>query len=105
MLGKAALSADIEPIKKIENIPSEIVFTGNLVFDWLDISQVERDAVIDKYQKELFDENTVYKYNKKQFKSEYQDFLKDKEYKRHYMLVKNGAKVPELRFAGFADDC
>ena len=92
MLGKAALSADIEPIKKIENIPSEIVFTGNLVFDWLDISQVERDAVIDKYQKELFDENTVYKYNKKQFKSEYQDFLKDKEYKRHYMLVKNGVK-------------
>ena len=48
--------------KKIEKIPSEIVLTGNLVFDWLDISQVERDAVIDKYQKELFDENTVYKY-------------------------------------------
>ena len=92
ILGKAALAADIAPAKVIEHVPSEIVLTGNLVFDWLDISQVERDAVIDKYQKELFDENTVYKYKKKEFRAEYKDYLKDKDFKRHYMLVQNGVK-------------
>ena len=61
IIGKAGLSAEIEPVRVIENVPSEIVLTGNLVFDWLDISQVERDAVIDKYEKELFTEDTVYK--------------------------------------------
>ena len=92
VLGKAGLAADIEPSKTVENVPSEIVLTGNLVFDWLDITQVERDAVIDKYKSELFDENTVYKYKKKDFRAEYKDFLKDKDYKRHYMLVRNGVK-------------
>ncbi len=92
LVGKAALSADITPAKIINKVDKEIVLTGNLVFDWLDISQVERDAVIDKYQKELFGENTVYKYNKKEFRAEYKDYLKDKDYKRHYMLVQNGVK-------------
>ena len=92
LVGKAALSADITPAKIINKVDQEIVLTGNLVFDWLDISQVERDAVIDKYQKELFGENTVYKYNKKEFRAEYKDYLKDKDYKRHYMLVQNGVK-------------
>ena len=92
VLGKAGVAADIEPSKTVENVPSEIVLTGNLVFDWLDITQVERDAVIDKYKSELFDENTVYKYKKKDFRAEYKDFLKDKDYKRHYMLVRNGVR-------------
>ena len=92
LVGKAALSADITPAKIMNKVDQEIVLTGNLVFDWLDISQVERDAVIDKYQKELFGENTVYKYNKKEFRAEYKDYLKDKDYKRHYMLVQNGVK-------------
>lgn len=65
------------------------VLTANIVFDWLDITQIDRDAVIEKYQKELFDENTILKYNKKEFRAEYKDFLKDSDYKRHYMLVKN----------------
>lgn len=92
MLGKAALSADVEQAKDIEKVPSQIVLTGNLVFDWLDISQLQRDAVIEKYRTELFDENTVYKYKKKDFRAEYKNFLKDKDIKRHYMLVKEGVK-------------
>lgn len=92
MLGKPALSGDIEQAKDIEKVPSQIVLTGNLVFDWLDISQLQRDAVIEKYRTELFDENTVYKYKKKDFRAEYKNFLKDKDFKRHYMLVKEGVK-------------
>ena len=95
-LGKVSLAADIQPIEqdKIiqENVPPSIVLTGNLVFDWLDISQVQRDAVIEKYEKELFTEDTVYKFKKKEFKAEYKDFLKDKDYKRHYKLVSEGVK-------------
>lgn len=92
MLGKAALSVELEQIAVTENMPAPIVLTGNLIFDWLDISQIQRDEVIDRYKSELFGEDTVYKYDKKEFKNEYKDFLKDADYKRHYMLVSNNVK-------------
>ncbi len=68
------------------------VLTANIEFNWLDITQIDRDAVIEKYRSELFGEDTVFKYNKKDFRFEYKDFLKDSDYKRHYMLVKNNVK-------------
>lgn len=92
ILGKAAWTEDLPQIIQTENTPAPIVLTGNLVFDWLDITQANRDAVIEKYKSQLFDEDTVYKYNKKEFKNEYQEFLKDKNYIKHYMLVKNNVK-------------
>ncbi len=92
MLGKVALSADIGQTVIKENTPASIVLTGNLVFDWLDITQAGRDAVIEKYKTQLFGDETVYKYNKKEFRNEYKDFLKDGDYKRHYMLVSNNVK-------------
>lgn len=92
MLGKVALSADLSQTVIKENTPAPIVLTGNLVFDWLDISQAGRDEVIEKYKTELFGEETVYKYDKKEFRNKYKDFLKDNDYKRHYMLVSNNVK-------------
>lgn len=92
ILGKAALSADFAEVVTKEKTPAPIVLTGNLVFDWLDITQAGRDTVIEKYKSQLFGEDTVFKYNKKEFKNEYKDFLKDPDYKRHYMLVKNNVK-------------
>lgn len=68
------------------------VLTANIVFDWLDITQIDRDKAIEKYKSELFGEETILKYNKKEFRSEYKDFLKDSDFKRHYMLVKNNVK-------------
>ena len=62
---------------------------ANVQFDWPDISQTERDAIILKYETELFGDNTVYKYNKKTFRNEYKNYLKDPDYKRHLMLVSN----------------
>ena len=91
-IGKAAWAEDLQQIIQKENTPAPIVLTGNLVFDWLDITQANRDAVIEKYKSQLFDDDTVYKFDKKEFKNEYQDFLKDKDYIRHYMLVKNNVK-------------
>ena len=92
MLGKVALSADFDQAVVKENTPAPIVLTGNLVFDWLDITQTGSDAVIERYKSELFGDDTIYKYNKKEFKSEYKDFLKDADYERHYMLTKNDVK-------------
>ena len=66
-----------------------LVLTASVVFNWLDISRVERDAVISKYQDLLFNDETVYKYSKRDFRNEYKNYLKDKDYKRHYMLVTN----------------
>ena len=62
MLGKVALSAETPATSLQEKTPVSIVLTGNLVFDWLDISQIDRDAVIEKYKTELFGNDTVYKY-------------------------------------------
>ena len=84
ILGQTSFCA--EPLNTENQQP---VLTANIVFDWLDISQIERDSVIEKYKKELFDDETVYKYQKKIFRSEYKDFLKDSDFKRHYMLALN----------------
>lgn len=83
-------AADLSGVLPDEN--DNTVLTANIVFDWLDINQTDRDAVIEKYKTELFPNGTVYKFDKKQFKNEFKDFLKDKDYKRHYMLVKNNVK-------------
>lgn len=92
IIGKAALAADLGQNIVKENTPAPIVLMGNLVFDWLDITQDGRDAVIEKYKKELFGEDTVYKFNKKEFRNEYKDYLRDSDYQRHYMLVSNNVK-------------
>ena len=91
-VGKVALSADLQVATLQDKTPTSMILTGNLVFDWLDITQMDRDLVIEKYKTELFGNDTVYKYNKKEFKAEYKNYLKDSDYKRHYMLVKNNVK-------------
>lgn len=91
-IGKVALSADLQAATLQDKTPTSMILTGNLVFDWLDITQMDRDLVIEKYKTELFGSDTVYKYNKKEFKTEYKNYLKDSDYKRHYMLVKNNVK-------------
>ena len=91
-IGKVALSADLQVATLQDKTPTSMILTGNLVFDWLDITQMDRDLVIEKYKTELFGNDTVYKYNKKEFKTEYKNYLKDSDYKRHYMLVKNNVK-------------
>ncbi len=89
MIGKVSLGADLAQGVINEN---PVTIAAEIVFDWININQLDRDAAIIKYQTELFGDDTVYKYNKKEFRNEYKDFLKDKEHKRHYMLVSNGVK-------------
>ena len=90
LLGNVSFSGDLSQVLPDEN--SQKILNASVVFDWLDVTQTDRDEVIAKYRTELFPEDTVYKYNKKEFKNEYKDFLKDPDYKRHYFLVVNDVK-------------
>lgn len=71
------------------DIGDNITLSANAEFNWIDISQDERNSIISKYRADLFDDNTVYKFKKKDFKLIFKDFIKDPDYKRHYMLVSN----------------
>ena len=82
-------------MQKTEEPQEQRVLVGEAVFDWLDISQVKRDNIIKSYRNLLFDQNTVYKYAKKDFRKEYKDFLKDKNYKEHYRIITSGIKETE----------
>lgn len=65
-------------------------------FDWLDISQVQRDENIEFYHKLLFDENSsrIY-FTKQEFKTQFSNFFKDRDYKHHYFLTNNGVTEDE----------
>ena len=98
IFGNFVYSADFEQIEPVETP----VITGGIEFDWLEIAQQDRDNIITKYKSELFPENTVYKYTKKDFKEKYKDFLKDKDYQRHYMLVSNNVtETDDENLCGF----
>lgn len=100
LFGKVSLSADFTAIEQAEKDVKTL--TANIIFDWLDISQIDRDAVIVKYQSELFEDDTVFKYKKKEFKKTYKNHLKDEDFKRHYMLVKNNVnETDEENLCGF----
>ena len=98
VFGSFAYSADFEQNESVETP----VITGGIEFDWLEIAQQDRDNIIAKYKSELFPENTVYKFTKKDFKEKYKDFLKDKDYQRHYMLVSNNVtETDDENLCGF----
>lgn len=69
---------------------ADTVLTGDVQFDWVDISQVQRDAQIDKYKALLFDENSMY--SKKEFKQKFVNFKKDNERVKHYIKANAGIK-------------
>jgi hypothetical protein len=65
-------------------------------FDWLEISQDEREAQIEHYKNLLFDLNDskIY-FSKDEFKSKFSKYKKDTDYKHHYFLTNNGVTSDE----------
>lgn len=76
--------------------PSNKVLQLEVAFDWLDISQEQKEDLISDYKAKLFENNTskVY-YTKDEFKKTFSDYFKDKDYKHHYMLTNNGVTEDE----------
>ncbi len=80
---------------------SEITLEAKAIFDWVDISQVERDKQIQEYKNILFNSD-IKKIKKKDFRQKYSDFLKDKNWKEHYRLAKLGVLETEgVRICAF----
>lgn len=87
---------DIET-PKIEQAQNDILpIKAEVKFDWLDITQAQREENIEHYKNLLFENNTtpIY-YDKNEFKSHFAKYYKDKEYKHHYFLTNNGVTEDE----------
>ena len=74
---------------------SALTLSGEAKFDWVDISQVQRDERIEMYRAELFGENGLDVYSKKEFKQKFKDFKKDIDVKTNYHLAKRDVKETE----------
>lgn len=80
----------------------QIVLNGNIYFDWVTKTQLERDTNIEHIRKTLYSDNPTSKYSKKEFRNTYKDYLKDKNTKQHYIQVLSGIKETETEnIAGF----
>ena len=71
-------------------LADEEVLSGGVVFDWVDLSQIQRDETIAQYKAKLFDETEISKIKKREFKDIYANYLKDEKYREHYRLAKMG---------------
>lgn len=66
------------------------ILEGNVYFDWAEKSQFERDESISEIKNIINKENYTKKYPKKDFKNKYSAYLKDKNFRKHYMDLKSG---------------
>lgn len=73
----------------------ETVLNGNAVFDWVDISQVQRDSQIEFYKEKIFNENNIPSYSKLQFKEKFAQYKKDSDYRENYRKTKMGQTETE----------
>ncbi len=79
-----------------------LVLQGEAVFNWLDMSQIERDTIIQNYKNIIFDENTVYKYKRKEIKELYSEHIKDKNVQEHYFEAQAGiTETNEYKLSAF----
>lgn len=68
----------------------EAKLSGGVDFNWINMSQIERETEVSQYQKIIFADEFDKKITKKEFRNKYKDFLKDEHYKTTYQLVMNG---------------
>ncbi len=89
---------EVEATNKKETVSEEAAkpLEASITFDWLDISQAQRDEQIQNYKNLLFDNNSSkISFTKDEFKQQFGKFSKDREYKYHYMLTNNGVTEDE----------
>ena len=78
------------------------VLTGGVEFDWVNISQVQRDEAIENYQNILFGDKKSQNYKRKEFRAKYKDVLKDENFRLNYVLLKNNVKeTSDAEFCAF----
>ena len=88
---------EIKEVAKVEPLKIEVVF------DWLDLTVAQREDNVEKYKNLLFENNSsrIY-FTKDEFKKEFAQYYKDREFKLHYMLTNNGVTEDEdARYCAF----
>lgn len=71
-------------------------------FDWVSKTQFQRDEKIKEIQEILFNEKTILKFPKKEFKEKNSAFLKDKDSIQNYIDISKGKKEDNDKYyAGF----
>ncbi len=86
----------------LANESDDALIHSNVSFDWVTKSQLERDKNIDDVREIIYSKSIISKYNKKDFKEQYKNYLKDENYRQHYMEILSGKKENETeRLAGF----
>ena len=89
--------------KEEQTVADNNPIKAEIKFDWLDISQAQRDENIEKYKNLLFDNNTTPIYfTQQEFKDKFSKYKKDSDYKHHYFLTNNGVTEDEdARYCAF----
>lgn len=72
-----------------------ITLTGEARFDWVDMSQIQRDSTIEHYRNILFGSDGVNIYTKDEFKEKFAPFMRDEKHVEHYNLAKKDVKETE----------
>lgn len=71
-------------------------------FDWISKSQMQRDENIAQIKNILFNDDTILKYKKSEFKNKNKTFWRDKNYLKNYEDIMNGKKEDsEKNYCGF----
>lgn len=74
-----------------------------ITFDWLDISQTQREEYIKDFQTKLFETNSskIY-FDKDEFKTTFKPYMKDRNFKHHYFYTSNGiTEDEEAKYCAF----
>lgn len=69
-----------------------IKLTGEVKFNWVNMSQIQRDSTIEHYKNILFGDDGVAVLSKSDFEQKFAPFMKDENYKLHYSQAKSGMK-------------
>lgn len=71
---------------------ADLMLQGEAQFDWVDISQVQRDENIEYYRSMVFGNDEPKSYKRKEFKAKYAEQRKDSERLKHYLKANAGLK-------------
>lgn len=84
------------------SMAQDTVLTGGVEFDWVNMSQIQRDEAIGTYQQILFGENEEQNYKRKDFRLKYETYLKDENFRYNYVLMKNNVtKTSDAELCAF----
>lgn len=72
-----------------------IQLTGEVAFDWVDMTQIQRDTTIEHYRDILFGKDGIVQYSKDDFKQKFAKYNRDPDYIENYRKAKMGQTETE----------